>query len=427
MITFTQSTTTSISAKVSRPEIELLLCCSRTYVDHQTAERIQTLIQQDIDWTYLIEMAGRNGVIPLLYKSLKTTCQQALPKTILAQLRSYYHANAVHNLLLTQELLRLLEFLQEHDIYAIPFKGPVLAASGYGNLALRQFGDLDILVSEKDFLKAIDLLVKQGEYKYTFPRWFLSDAKEIARLEYINEHSLIRNDSLVSVDIHQNIAARHFFCYPIDFNNLWQRLESVPLIDIKVPNLGLEDLLLILCVHGSKHLWERLAWICDLAELIRIHQQTDWEQIMAQAKKLGTERMLLLGLYLAHTLLRTTLPELIHQKIQADLECQQLAFEVCQDFFNQTISQTEGFSWKIFSFHIRMMERQQDKMHYCSGTFWRWVILPVIDKITPTFKDQQFLSIPKSFDFLYYLIRPIRLTRNLVVIIWQRLFNKQVS
>ncbi|WP_244142139.1 nucleotidyltransferase family protein [aff. Roholtiella sp. LEGE 12411] len=182
-------------------------------------------------------------------------------------------------------------------------------------------------------------------------------------------------------------------------------------------------MLVILCVHGSKHLWERLAWICDLAELIRIHQQTDWEQIMAKAKKLGTERMLLLGLYLAHNLLETTLPEPVNQRIRADLECQKLTFEVCQDFFNQTISQTEGFSFKTFKFHIRMMERQQDKIHYCIGSFWRWIILPILHKMMPTFQDQQFLSLPKYLDFLYYLIRPIRLTRNLVVTIWQRLFS----
>ncbi|MBE9038107.1 nucleotidyltransferase family protein [aff. Roholtiella sp. LEGE 12411] len=107
-------------------EIELLLCCSRSHIVPETVERIKTLLQQDIDWTYLIQTAASQGVIPLLYQSLKATCSEAVPEIILTQLRSYYHTNAVHNLLLTQELLKLLELLKEHDIYAIPFKGPYL-------------------------------------------------------------------------------------------------------------------------------------------------------------------------------------------------------------------------------------------------------------------------------------------------------------
>ena len=45
-------------------------------------------------------------------------------------------------------------------IAAIPYKGPVLAAAVYGNLALRTFSDLDILVimslkpGEKRFMKS---------------------------------------------------------------------------------------------------------------------------------------------------------------------------------------------------------------------------------------------------------------------------------
>ena len=39
-------------------------------------------------------------------------------------------------------------------------------------------------------------------------------------------------------------------------------------------NLSLENLLLVRCAHGSKHLWERLGWICDVAELIRVRKRS---------------------------------------------------------------------------------------------------------------------------------------------------------
>jgi hypothetical protein len=124
---------------------ELLLYCAQTPIDSEIAERIRTLLQQDIDWAYLIQTAAQHGVMPLLYQSLNTTCPEAVPKANLAQLRNYFHTNAQRNLFLTKELLKLLTLFETHSIPAIPFKGPVLAVSAYGNLSLRQISDLDIL------------------------------------------------------------------------------------------------------------------------------------------------------------------------------------------------------------------------------------------------------------------------------------------
>ena len=81
-------------ARTSRPEIELLLCCARTQIDPMTVERIKVLLQQDIDWTYLIQTSACHGVMPLLYRSVNATCPEAVPRAILSQLRNFFHTNA---------------------------------------------------------------------------------------------------------------------------------------------------------------------------------------------------------------------------------------------------------------------------------------------------------------------------------------------
>src|SRR2546421_12805708 len=88
----------------TRAEIALLLCCARTHINEQAAERIRHLLHQSIDWTYLIQTASKHQVVPLLYRSLSNTCSDDVPKPILAQLRTHFHANALRNLLLTAEL-----------------------------------------------------------------------------------------------------------------------------------------------------------------------------------------------------------------------------------------------------------------------------------------------------------------------------------
>jgi len=148
------SPSTKAPTAATRSEVELLFCCTRTHIDSEIAERIRTLLQQNIDWAYLIQTAAQHGVMPLLYQSLNTTCPKAVPKTNLAQLRDYFHSNAFHNLFLTKELLKILTLFESHSIPAISFKGLVLAVSAYGNLSLRQISDLDILVRERDYHKA---------------------------------------------------------------------------------------------------------------------------------------------------------------------------------------------------------------------------------------------------------------------------------
>ena len=96
------------TAAINKPEIQLLLCCARTKIDRATSDRLKKLVRQNIDWQYLIDVAARHGVLPLLFDSLNNICSDAVPKNILSSLRSYFQANAVRNLSLSAELLSIL-------------------------------------------------------------------------------------------------------------------------------------------------------------------------------------------------------------------------------------------------------------------------------------------------------------------------------
>jgi hypothetical protein len=92
--------------------------------------------------------------MPLLYWNLHAVCPAAVPATTLDQLKRYFHTITLRNMFLVRELSTLLSMLDAHGIPAIPYKGPVLATSVYGNLALRQFRDLDVLLRAQDAARA---------------------------------------------------------------------------------------------------------------------------------------------------------------------------------------------------------------------------------------------------------------------------------
>ena len=136
-----------------RPEMRLLLCCLHLHPTPETTRQILDLLHQPIDWDKLLELAGWHGAMPLLYVTFKRVAPEQIPAPVLNQLQAQYHANDMRNIILTRELLRLLQLLAAHGIEAVPYKGPALALTLYNNLALRQFTDLDILVRPRLFNK----------------------------------------------------------------------------------------------------------------------------------------------------------------------------------------------------------------------------------------------------------------------------------
>ena len=390
------TTLSSTLATDIRPENELLLCCARTRMDSKRADQLRCLLQKDIDWTYLTQMALRHGVMPLLCFNLNSTCPNAVPKTTLEQYRGYFQSNALNNLFLTSELLKLLHLFKDHGIPAIPYKGPVLTASIYGNLTLREYCDLDILVHERDFMRSRELLISQGYRSWHELDW---------------QHAFVKDGSRVHVDLHQGITP-WYFPLRLDFESLWQRLEFVAIADTTIVNFLPEDLLIILCVQMSRDFYDnrtQLNKVCDIAELIQVRQTMDWERVLQHAHKLGCTRMLFLGLSLASELLGAALPEDVLLKIQADSVVRVFTVQVCDRLFQEAdiaIDSSENPVRQLAKnavFYFRLRERLLDRLPY--------VLYLLHLAVIPNERDWAFLPLPGFLSTFYYLLKPIRLVK----------------
>ncbi len=284
-------TTAQLIATQTQPETQLLLCCAQARLDLASIARIQSLIaNHDIDWSALLEMATDHEVKPLLYKSLSAVCPDAVPQPILRSLQTYFQANAIHNLLLAQKLQQVLDLFEAHDILAIPFKGPILAMSAYGDLALRQFGDLDLLVREQDFLEAKQLLIAQG-YQML---------KDTEHEQTYLQAQLFHETDKIGVDLHYGIPPK---ALKINSSEWWTRLEPVSLLGKSVLALAPLDCLLVVCVNASKENWASLNKLCDIAELIRSYPDLPWSNLMRQTSIQSIERPIYSSLLFASRLL----------------------------------------------------------------------------------------------------------------------------
>jgi hypothetical protein len=353
--------------------------------------RIEWLLGKNIDWSYLVRTAMGHGLIPLLYKNLKDTYPEAVPEGIMNQIRNYFLINAGHNLLLNEELSKLLHLFEAHGVPAIPYKGPRLAASIYGDVTLRQFSDLDILIQKKDLNRARDLIIPLG-YQ---PHINLSDVDVTHHIESRNELSFLRKDGRVAVELQWEITP-HYFNFPIPSKYLWKSAERVSRKDSEFNSLPAEVELLVMCVHGTKDLWARLLWVCDVAELIRKLDDLDWNRVISFSSTSGSLRMLFLGILLAKDLLDASVPEEVMKNVDADPMVGRLATKTEESIFKG--SNGSFGSLKSLIFYFKARERLRDRIQYC---------LRLATTITP--EDRTFLSLPKFLSPLYYLIRPIRL------------------
>ena len=375
-----------------RPEIRLLLSCARTSLEPEGIEKVGELLRLPLDWSEVLPLAEGHGILPLLYRNLKNTFRGLIPEAILEKLRQKYYTQAGRNLFLTNELFRILNLFEERGIPIIPFKGPALAASVYGDITLRPFGDLDLLVHRKDLPEAKRLLLSK-DYYWSFP--LTGDLKE-AFLQAGDGCFLQRADGKVIVEIDAEITNREF-PVSLDTNLFWKRIRRNPLEDRTVQAFSLEDLFLILCLHGSKHCWERLIWVCDLAEMIRMGKGPDWGRILEEARKLGCERMLFFGFSLAARLLHSPIPPELPPRIQEDPAVRELCGYALRRFSGKAPNEPL-IGLALTSYNLQLGDFWHDKAAYCLRLAF-----------IPTVLDWEFVPLPSFLFFLYYCIHPLRL------------------
>ena len=371
--------------------LELVLACAHTGWDEARRARIDVLLRGPVDWEAVARMAGAHGLVPILESQLARIGSPAVPREVLEALGDQRRATTRRNLLLTAELLRLLEDFERVGVQVVPFKGPILAMTAYGDLGLREFFDLDLLLRSSDVARAREVLRARG-YR---PRFELTPSQERVLLRHHYELPFLRAGDGNVVELQWRIGPRRF-ALPLDLDHLQRPLIYPTLQGRKVPSLAPEDLVLVLCVHGTKHIWRRLGWVVDVAETLRAYPEIDWPQMLRAARRLGGERMLLLGLALARDLLGAPVPAPVLARLDAEPIVASLA-DRCRQLMFAPIPQA-GSLVEYSVFHLRSLERLRDRVRYVAGL-----------TLATTPGDWQVASLPGWLFLLYYPVRVVRL------------------
>lgn len=382
---------------------ELVWACARSALDQAGAARIRMLAGEClIDWDRAQALARQHGLLPLLRQSLKQAAQDLLPSGVCRSLDLSFVLGSCRNMMFSRQLVGIMEALSRNGVRAIPFKGPVLAASCYGSPCLREFVDLDVLIDRRDAVRAIELLAATGYFRIKA----LCDGHVVTH----------KRRGGIAVELQWDLARRWELAPSVsalDFDDLWARRESVKLYDTIVPGLGAEDSLVILCVHAARHGWNRLLWVCDVAEQIRSHPGLNWEAVVSTAARLHCLRRLRLGLLLASTLGGAEIPGWVRHGIETDPALPTLARHVRERLFRsaapngqprEATSMDEcAADIDDLTFYVAVHEKRRDR-HRIWLRFLR-------SRLKPNDADQATVPMNGAIALPARLVRPVRLVR----------------
>ncbi len=260
-------------------------------------------------------------MLPLLTQRLQAMDPSLVPEAIRNSLRESQRAHTAFALRLTAELFRILERLAEAGIEILVTKGPVLSVRCYGDPGMRQYGDLDLVVRHLDIQRSTQTMLDLG-YAAKVP------VRAIEAQKIPGEYAFRKSDNQILVELH---TERTFRYHPrrLNIEQLFYRQASVVVDGRGVPALSVEDELVLISIHGSKHFWERLMWIADVAALIS-SGTINWNRAIEIAREVSAERILRLALRLAADVLGAKLPSPLEAEIRSNRAVGRLANYDCR-------------------------------------------------------------------------------------------------
>lgn len=341
-----------------------------------------------VEWSRFMECVNHHKVYPLIVRQLRKF-SVAVPEHVIHSLERMEQHNRFRMLHLLAELHRLCSSFHHAGIRMLVMKGPLLAQSLYGDIALRTSKDLDLLISIDDLELAESILIRMG-YRIIpgMPRVFDDWKWREHHFSYHNPSSDIQVE--LHWRMHPNVH------YEPGFEELWAKRHTTESGDYEIHTLSKTDLFLYLVVHGARHGWFRLRWLIDICRMIEILDQNDWPLILEQARRLQVMSVLGQSLYLASRLFHVLLPDELEK-----LAVQKRALRQAQDavtYIRDMVRLNPVPETRELAAHY--------KKYLMSLLTFRKKIVYVISALYPNSWDTVHFPLPRKMYFLYIPLRP---------------------
>jgi hypothetical protein len=296
-----------LSAFALRDEWAFLCACVSPVA---SAANLGSLLSTKLNWEGLLELAEAHGVQVILARRLRELKFEGIPRNAQEKLQNRIRMQQLASLGMTAELFRMLQAFSGARIETVLIKGPITSLLAYDDPAARTYVDLDLLIRQRDSYRASQCMHVLG---------FQADIPEAAmRADKIpGEYLFQKPSNNCTVELHTENTFR-YYPKPMHIEELFARKRTMVLDGREIPALSLEDELVLNCIHGAKHFWERLIWVSDIAAIVSKHPEVDWHKAGHTAAEVAASRILRVGLQVGAMLFGMDLPAAMTEEIQKD-------------------------------------------------------------------------------------------------------------
>jgi hypothetical protein len=382
-----------LDVSVKSPESRWLLTCLRERFAEKPAKKLfrtemDELIAGAFDWHQMFKLAGYHVVRPLVYQYFYRKAFDDVPQDAHQELSTFIRHNLISTTLLASNLPKVLSILQKRGVPALPYKGPALASLLYGDAALREFSDLDILIHQADTEPACQALTEAGftAAPSLNPRIRSAFFLHSTACEFTAPSSVFR------VELHWKNSGRSVNSFPEEW--FWHNKQKIMLGEVDLETVPLITHLLMLCIHGSKHGWSRMGYLCDIATLLQKYPDLDWQTFWARANTCGAEKMCALAFQLIENLLGVTTPLALNLSAHT---------HGLQDLVMASLQLMKNESEPGALYALRLQDSLHGKIRFLARMGF-----------TPGIKEYSMIDLPPKLHFLYSGIRAARMTSMLM-------------
>ena len=367
----------------------LLIACARHAAGLASATEVLDVATMVDDWADVERRASAHGLVPWLARALSQG--DLAPSDEHASIIAAASASAGRTLAQVRRLNELVGALADVGVTALPYKGPVLSLQLYGDLALRQSVDLDLVVPFDAYDVARAALVRRG----LPPRWRHSARQERTLFAWLGHAPFGEGDDFV--ELHWRFADRRF-PFALDARDVLRRAQQTRVAGRTLPLMAADDLLAVLSMHAARHLFERLEWIAGVTRLL-VAAPMEPAHLMARAEALRARRMLAVSVHVAAKLLDFPLDDAWRRALADDREAEPLAERMVRELAAHELYDAP---WPVGAALVRrygeLVDTRMDRA--------RLLMHAALD---PTVKDQDALALPDALVPLHRVIRPLRL------------------
>ena len=371
-----------------------LLACAASPFTSEHRYALRASARNGLEWEAALSLAQVQGLLPLLHERL-AEIGDLVPDVIRRAVTRAFEQNARQTLWLTQVLFDVNDLFQRHGIEALPYKGAVLAQLLYGNVALRQYSDVDVMVRAADVHRARAVLQDSG----FISALYLSVREEQAYIATGYEYTFHAGRYTNVLELQWRVLP-HFYAIDFDVAGFFRRSQKIRICERTLATLGNEDLLLVLCAHAAKHGWAKLSWTREVAELAQ-SRKIHWDRVMEPCRSLGIRRIVAATFCIASKLLGTPVPAAVLPLILHDDALGQIAREVSRGIESGQEHDVESLAY--FRSMAQLRERRRDRLQF----WWRLATVPSLG-------EWSLVGLPGILFPLYRGIRVARLGARLI-------------